>query len=67
MLTAEIDGLKKSDRTIIEEESPTDSSDKQRLFKLAEEMKQERQDLTKYMGEHVEKYNNYIKIKKLIE
>ena len=44
-LNVEIDSLKKNDKNIIEEDSPvkaTDSSDKEPLFKLAEEMKHSR-------------------------
>lgn len=37
------------------------------MFKLAEEMRTEREELGRCMAEHVEKLGNYLKIKKLIE
>lgn len=45
----------------------TDNSDKERIFKLAEEIKTEKEELSKLMSEHTERHNGYLKIKKLIE
>ena len=73
MLSTEIEGLKKNDRNAIEEDSPsmanraTDSSDKEPLFKLAEEMKHQREEIITTLTEHGQKIENYNKIKKLIE
>lgn len=66
--------MKKNDR-IAEDDSPTptlpnkptETSDKEQLFKLAEEMKHEREDLSKLLNDFSEKYKGYLKIKKLME
>lgn len=72
LLGLEIQQLKKSDRN--EEEShssgnknTTDNSDKERIFKLAEEIKGEKDQLSKLMAERTDRHNGYVKIKRLIE
>jgi hypothetical protein len=72
-LAAEIDHLKKSDKNIPEEDSQpsthrnTDASDKERMFKLAEEMRSEREELARCGTEHGERLVGYFKLKKLID
>ena len=71
-LTGEIDTLKKSDKNIPEEDSTpsthrhTDASDKERLFKIAEEMRTEREELSRSLNDHTDKLAGYLKLKKLI-
>ena len=72
-LAGEIDHLKKSDKNIPEEDSQpsthrnTDASDKERMFKLAEEMRSEREALARCVADHREKLSGYLKLRKLIE
>lgn len=72
-LAGEIEQLKKSDKNIPEEDSQpsthrnTDTSDKERMFKLAEEMRSEREELARCVADHGDRLAGYLKLKKLTD